>query len=75
MSWERIFDRAWRPRFWYRDREPPDGDSSLGALMREASDEMAGLTQELRASDAVSVIPFTAAGCPTDLRPSIAEQH
>jgi hypothetical protein len=60
-SWDRILDVTWRPRFWYRDEVPPDDGSSLGALMRDASAEMVGLTQELRASDAVNVTPFTAA--------------
>jgi hypothetical protein len=61
-SWERIFDEAWRPRCWYHDEAPSVDDTGLGALMREASVEVVGLTQELRAGDAVRVTPFTAAG-------------
>lgn len=61
-SWERIFDRDWQPRFWYRDQELPDQESDLTSLMLEASEDVVGLTQELRSSDAANVVLFTAAG-------------
>lgn len=60
-SWERMFDRECQPRFWYRDEPLPDDESSLSTLMREASEDVVGLTQELLATDVVRVVPFTAA--------------
>lgn len=59
-SWERIFDRGPHPRFWYRDREVSEDDSGRNTLMREASEDPVGLTQELRASDVLKVVLFTA---------------
>lgn len=59
VSWEQIFDPAWRPRFWYRDQAPPDDGSQLSRLMREASASPVGLTEELRLSDVVRVSEFT----------------
>jgi hypothetical protein len=61
-SWERMFDLSVDPRCWYRDDELPDEGSELYALMRDASDEMAGLTQELLASDTMNVTLFTTTG-------------
>ncbi len=57
-SWERILDPGRQPRFWYRDRPPPDDDSALARLMREASTTIAGLVEELRAGDVVRVTEF-----------------
>ena len=57
-SWDRILDPGWQPRFWYRDRPPPDDDSALARLMREASTTNAGLVEELRAGDVVRVTEF-----------------
>ena len=48
-------------RLWYRDQELPGEGSEHDTLMREASEDMVGLTQELRADDAVNVALFTAA--------------
>lgn len=59
-SWERLFQPD-PPRFWYRDGTPPD-DPVLAGLMREASEDFVGLTEELRAGDTVDVVRFTAAG-------------
>ena len=57
-SWERILEPGLQPRFWYRDRSPPDDDSALARLMREASTTNAGLVEELRAGDVVRVTEF-----------------
>ena len=60
-SWQRLFDPTVRPRFWYRREEPPTDDSPLSTLMREASDELVGLTQELRLGDTRDVTRFVGA--------------
>jgi len=56
----RILDPEWRPRFWYRDEPAPDDDPALSRLMREASTETVGLTEELRGSEVVRVTKFRA---------------
>ncbi len=61
-SWELLFDQGIERRCWYRDAELPDEGDELHVLMRDASDEMAALTQELRASDTVEVTRFDALG-------------
>lgn len=61
-SWELMFDRSVERRCWSRDGKLPDEGEEMHALMKGASDEMAGLTQELRASDCVNLTLFTAAG-------------
>lgn len=61
LSWELMFDPDSHSRCWYRDDELPDKADDLHILMRDASEGMAGLTQELLASDTVDVSLFTAA--------------
>lgn len=60
-SWERIFERGVPARFWYRDEEIPGLPSGLDSLMRDASEELAGLTQVLRAADCVEITAFDVA--------------
>ena len=60
-SWELMLDRSVDQRCWYRDGELPDEGDDLHILMRDASEEVAALTQELLARDTVDVTLFTAA--------------
>jgi len=62
-SWQRMFSSPCDPRLWYRDQALPDESAGHYTLMKEASEEVVGLTQELLSGDAVDVELFTAAGC------------
>ncbi len=58
-SWELMFDNNVDQRCWYRDDEIPAEGDEMHALMKGASEGMAGLTQELRERDTVNATLFT----------------